>query len=164
MSSRVIPFPVLGAVHDECCVVSLPLSLHDAVASWRRRHRELIAVAGRWALARGVSLPADHVAVWALAARELGYSASVDVMTGPWRASAVPDLMASVVDWCTRAGCAVPADLAASFCRVYGLLADTGRLHPASDPLPELRAAIAVFGRLDGFRPSPAPPPEPTAA
>ena len=164
MSSRVILFPVLGAVHDRCCAVSSPLSLHDAVAPWRRRHRNLIAAAGRWALAGGVSLPADHVALWAVAAGELGYDTSVDSTTGPWRASDLADLMANAIDWCALAGCSVPAGLAASLWHLFGFLADTDRLHPASDPLPELRAAIVVFGTLDRARPSPSPPPEPTAA
>ena len=162
MSSRVIPFPALGAVHDKCCAVSLPFSLHDAVASWRRRHRRLIAATGQWALARGVPLPADHVALWAAAGDELGYGGSVDGMTGPWRASALPDLMANAVDWCALAGCSVPPDLTVSLWHLYGFLADTGLIHPASDPLPELRAAIVVFGPYDCFRRS--PPPEPTAA
>ena len=164
MSSRVIPFPVLGAVHDKCHAVTSTLSVHDAVAPWRRRHRVLVAAAGRWALARGVSLPADDIALWAVAAGQLGYSRSVDGMTRPWRASAVPDLMATVVGWCALTGCPVPADLAKSFWHLYGFLDETGRLHPASDPLPELRAAIVIFGSFDRCRPSPSPPPEPTAA
>ncbi len=162
--SRVIPFPVLGAVHDKCCAVSLPVALHDAVASWRRQHRTLIAAAGQWALARGVSLPADHVALWAATGDELGYGGNIDGMAGPWRASALPDFLANVVDWCALAGSPVPADLAESFWHFYGFLADTGRLHPASDSLIELRASIVVFGAFDRFRPRPSPPPEPTAA
>jgi hypothetical protein len=67
VSSRVIPFPV-SPVGDKCCAVSSSLPLHDAVAPWLRRHRDLIAAAGLWALARGVSLPADHVVLWAMAA------------------------------------------------------------------------------------------------
>jgi hypothetical protein len=160
----VIPFPVLGAVHNKCCAVSLPVSLHDAVASSRRRHRTLIAAAGQWALARGVSLPADHVALWAATGDELGYADHVAGMAGPWRASALPDFLANVVDWCALAGCSVPADLAESFWHLYGFLAETGRLHPASDSLVELRASIVVFGTFDRFRQVPPPPPEPTAA
>ncbi len=163
MSTRVIPFPV-SPVGDKCCAVSSPLSLQDAVAPWRRRRRHLLAAAGRWALAHGVSLPADHVALWAAAGHELGYGGSVDGMTGPWRASALPDLMANAADWCALAGCSVPAELAASLWHLYGFLADTGRLHPASDPLPELRAAIVVFRTYDRVRPSSSRPPEPTAA
>jgi hypothetical protein len=161
VSSRVIPFPVLP-VGDKRCTVSSPLPLHDAVASCRHRHRRLIAATGQWALARGVSLPPDHVALWAAAADELGYGGPVEGMTGPWRASALPDLMANALDWCALAGCSVPSDLAASLWHLYGFLADTGLIHPASDPLPELRAAILVFGTCDRFRRS--PPPEPTAA
>jgi hypothetical protein len=161
VSSRVIPFPALGAVHDKCCAVTRPVSLHDAVAPLRRQHRGLITAAGQWALARGVSLPADHVALWAATGDELGYGGTVDSMTGPWRASMLPDFLTNVVDWCALAGCPVPTDLAESFWHLYGFLADTGRLHPASDALTELRASIVVFGTFDRFRPS---PPEPTAA
>ena len=65
---RVIPFPALAAAPDTCSVLSSPVLLHDAVAASRRRHRRLIVAAGKWALARGVSLPADHVALWAATA------------------------------------------------------------------------------------------------
>ncbi|MGH9009708.1 MAG: hypothetical protein ACRDYF_07650 [Acidimicrobiia bacterium] len=161
MSSRVIPFPAVAAVHGKSCVVTFPASLHDAVASSRRQHRSLIAAAGEWALARGLSLPADHVALWAANIDELGYASDVDGMTGPWRASALPDFLANVVDWCVVAGCALPAGFPESLWHLYGFLTNTGRLHPASDSLAELRASIVVFGTFDRFRPV---PPEPTAA
>jgi hypothetical protein len=154
VSSRLIPFPA-PAVHDKCSVPSLPLSLHAAVASSRRQHRSLIVAAGQWALARGVSLPADHIALWA---------ATVDEVTGPWRASALPDLVKRIAERCALAGCAVPADLPESLWHLYGFLADTGRLHSASDPLIELRAGVVVFATFDRFHPMPSPPPEPTAA
>ena len=157
--SRVIPFPVLAAVHDSCTVVSFPVLLHDAVASSRRRHRKLIVDAGEWALARGVSLPADHVALWAATVDELGWA-----NTGPWGASALPDFLERVADWCATAGCSLPATFAESLWHLYGFLARTGRLHPASDPLTELRASVVVFGTFDRFSPTPCPPPEPTAA
>ena len=152
MSSRVIPFPALA---DSRSVSSLPVSLHEAVASSRRRHRGLIVAAGQWALAHGVSLPADHVALWA---------AAVDVTTGPCRASALPGLLEKIAEWCATAGCSLPADFAGSLWQLYGFLADTGRLHPASDSLIELRASVVVFATIDRFRAIPSPPPEPTAA
>ena len=162
--SRVIPFPALAAVHDEGCSVSFPVSLHEAVASSRRQHRGLIAAAGVWTLARGVPLPADHVALWAATGEELGCAGDVEGMSGPWRASALPAFLANVTDWCAAAGCCVPANLIESLWHLYGFLASTGRLHPASDSLAELRASLVVFGTFDRLRLVPSPPPEPTAA
>ena len=149
-------------VHEDRCVDSLLVSLHEAVASARRRHRSLISAAGQWALARGASQPADHIALWAATSDELGSGTSVDSIAGPWRASRLPDHLADVANWCVLAGCSVPSDLRQSLWHLYGFLADTGRLHPASDSLTELRAAIVVFGTFDHC-PS-VPPPEPTAA
>ena len=162
--SRVIPFPALAALDDECSPVSFPMSLHEAVASSRRQYRTLIAAGGQWALARGVSLPADHVALWAAAADELDCAGDVDGMSGPWRASALPDFLASVAEWCTAAGCPLPANLVGSLWHLFGFLAGTGRLHPASNSLVELRSALVVFGTFDRRRPVPSPPSEPTAA
>ena len=162
--SRVIPFPALADVPDERCPVSFPVLLHEAVASSRRQHRTLIAAAGEWALARGVSLPADHVALWAATVDELSCAGDVNGVSGPWRASALPDFLATVADWCAAAGCSVPINFAESLWHLYGFLANTGRLHPASDSLPELRASLVVFGTFDRLRPVSPPPPEPTAA
>jgi len=164
VSSRLIPFPVLPAGHDENTGISFPVSLHDAVARSRRRHRCLIVAAGEWALARGLSLPADHVALWAATVDGLACSNDVDATTGPWRASALLDLFENVTCWCTMAGCSLPDNLTESLWHLYGFLAGTGRLHPASDSLAELRASLVVFGAFDRFRPVPHPPPEPQAA
>jgi hypothetical protein len=162
--SRVIPFPALAAVLDKRCPVSFPVSLHEAVASSRRQHRSLIAAAGEWALARGMSLPADHVALWAATGDELGCASDVDSLSGPWRASILPHFLAEMSDWCVAAGCPLPANVAESLWHLYGFLASTGRLHPASDSLAELRASMVVFGHFARLRLVPSPPPEPTAA
>ena len=162
--SRVIPFPAVAVIPDDCCVGSSPVSLHDAVAAARRRHRTLIAAAGQWALARGVPLPADHVSLWAATAEAFGCCSDADGTTGPWRASHMPDFLATVAAWCTLAGCTPPANLVESLWHLYGFLAATGRLHPASDALHELRAAVVVFAGFDRLCPVSPPPPEPTAA
>lgn len=164
MSSRVIPFPAPADVHDNCSTLSFPVSLHDAVAFSRARHRRLIAAAGVWALARGVSLPVDHVALWAAVVDTLDGVRQIDGMTGPWRASVLPDFFEELAEWCAAAGCALPGSMAESLWHLFGFLAATARLHPASDPLTELRAAVVVFGTFDRFRPIPSLPPEPTAA
>jgi hypothetical protein len=177
--SRVIPFPApatapadesclpsfaaVATAADDCCRDSLPVPLHDAVAAVRRRYRTFIAAAGRWALARGVPLPADHVALWAAAADATGCADDLDDTTGPWRASDMPHFLDSIAAWCTLAGCSPPADLAESLWHLYGFLAATGRLHPDSDSLHELRAAVVVFGTFDRLRPISLPP-GPTAA
>jgi hypothetical protein len=134
------------------------------VAEARRRSRPLIAAAGRWALARGVPLPADHIALWAATTRAAGYAGDVDGITGPWRASDMSSLLERVTAWCTSAGCRPPAEIAASLWHLYGFLAASHRLHPDSDALHELRAAAVVFGDSDYDPPVSFPPPEPTAA
>lgn len=162
--SRVIPFPAPAAPADELCCVSVPVPLHDAVAPARRRHRALVAAAGRWALSRGVPLPADHVALWAATAEAFGHLGDDTSPTGPWRASQIPDFLTEIAAWCTVAGCSPPADVSGSLWHLYGFLAATDRLHPASDSLLELRAAVVVFAGFDRFHPITPPPPEPTAA
>ena len=164
--SRLIRFPAAPALVDDCCVGSLPVPLHDAVAAARRRHRALIVAAGQWALARGVALPADHVALWAATAEELGSFDKVGRTTGPWRASLIPEFIETLAAWCTIAGCSPPANLADSLWHLYGFLAATRRLSPDSDSLHELRAALIVFATFDRYRPIsvPLPPPQPDAA
>jgi hypothetical protein len=160
----VIPFPALAVVPDEYCSVSFPIDLHTAVATSRRRHRALIAAAGEWALGRGVPLPADHVALWAATAEDSGCHGDVDATTGPWRASHMPDFLATTAAWCTLAGCPTPPNLAESLWHLYGFLAATDRLDPSSDSLHELRAAVVVFAGSDRICPIAPPPTEPTAA
>lgn len=167
--SHLIPLPASAVLADEPFVRpfpgSFPVPLRDAVSVSRRRHRKLIAAAGRWALARGLSLPADHVALWAAATEETGCAVGLlDTGTGPWRAADVPDFLATIASWCTRVGCAVPAHLTESLWHLFGFLADTSRLRPGSDSLHELRAAVVVFAGYDAFRPIPSSPPERTAA
>ena len=161
--SPLIPFPALTAVPDEGGAAPVPIALGSAMAEARRRHRPLIAAAGQWALSRGVSLPADHIALWAATAEEAGYPGRVDGITGPWRVSHMLELLETLAGRCTPADCSPHGTLAASLWHLYGFLAGTQRLHPTSDHLQELRAAIAVFARFDRFE-SPDPPPEPLAA
>jgi len=160
--SSVIPFPVVASVPDEA------FSLHDAVAGVRRRHRRLITAAGRWALARGVPLPADHVALWAGAveyAVECGAGlADADGAIGSWSGPGSDgSWWAAVCDWCSTAGCRPPADLAGSFRHLSDFLSDSGRLDPGGDPAGAPRQVFAGYGggRLDG---PPTPPPGPRAA
>lgn len=161
--SRVIPFPAKAAVPGEC-FPSFPVPLHDAVAATRRSHRRLVAAASEWALAQGVFLPADHVALWAAAAEHDGQPVDDDGLSGPWRFSRLLNFLAAVTEWCVLAGCPLPADFTESLWHLYDFLADTGRLNPGSHDLPKLRAALVVFDRFDCFRPLPYFPPEPTAA
>lgn len=127
-----------------------PWPLHDAVAESRRRHRPLVTTAGQWAMARGLSVPADHVALWAAAASCGGAPGDADGVTGPWLAAALPTFVGSTVGaWCALAGCRPPADLPDSLRHLYAFLAGSGRLHPGSDPLPELDAALVSCGAPD---------------
>jgi hypothetical protein len=163
--SRLIRFPAAPAIADDWGAGPFPVPLHEAVAPVRRRHRTLIVAAGQWALARGVALPADHVALWAATAEQLGCLDKVGRTASPWRASLIPKFVETLAAWCTIAGCSPPADLAESLWHLYGFLAATGRLNPDSDSLHELRAALVVFATFDRYRPIPVPPPpQPDAA
>jgi hypothetical protein len=147
------PSPPLPDLPDDEFPAPHLVSLHDAVAHARRRHRGLVTAAGRWALARGLSLPADHVALWAAAVEYgAGYGdeyGDVDGVTGPWLRPAFHRFWWSTLwNWCTLAGCRRPADLAESLWHLYGFLADSGRLHPDSDPVPELRKVLVCSGGL----------------
>ena len=156
--SVVIPFPCTTALIPGGRTGPAPLvPRRDAVAAARRRHRSLVTAAGRWALARGLPLPPDHVALWAAAAEHSGGYGDVGGLTGPWYASELDSFLWTTVGWCAAAGCPVPADLPQSLWYLYGFLAATGRLHAASDPLSDLRAALAVAAR---FYHRPIPPPQ----
>jgi len=161
--SHLIPLPAYLVERAPSAALS-SVSLHDAVSTFRRRHRELIAAAGRWALERGVSLPADHVALWAASVEELCAVVGSGGATGPWRVSDIPRLLDTITAWCSVTGCSPPADLAESLWHLYGFFATTGRLHRSSDALDELRAAVVVFAAFDRFRPATVTPPAPTAA
>lgn len=164
--SRVIPFPAVASLaHDETVVGPERLSLATVVAASRRRHRKLIVAAGRWALARGVAVAPDHVALWAATVETLGWAGNPGGITGPWRVSAMPGFVSAVRAWCRLNGCRPPAELNQSLWRLYGFLAETGRLDPASDSLAELRAALVVFGDMEQCSPTTVSPfPAPTAA
>jgi hypothetical protein len=147
--SRVILFPaVIGRrPHPGPTVTTRPRPLHDAVAESRRRHRLLVTTAGQWAMARGLSLPADHVALWAAAAAYGGVPGDVDGVTGPWLATELPAFVGSTVGaWCALAGCHPPSDLPDSLRHLSAFLAESGRLHPASDSLPKLHATLVSCG------------------
>jgi hypothetical protein len=148
---RVIPFPAVSSVFEF-------VSLHDAVAPSRRRHRRLVASAGQWALARGLSLPPDHVALWAAAA-EHGGRGDVDGVTGPWYATELQDLLSlTLPDWCAETGCLAPADLPQSLGHLYRFLADSGRLHAASDSADELNTVLLTPTALNRLCPRPTEP------
>jgi hypothetical protein len=139
--------------------------LHTVVAAARRRHRALTAAAGEWALARGVLLPPDHVALCAATAEVLGWLVEADGIIVPGRAADVPDFVSAIEAWCALNRCTAPATLTESLWHLYGFMADTGRLDdPACDRLTELRAAVVVFGALTRFPPGCEPEPGPAAA
>lgn len=162
--SHLVPLPASVLAGDDAFPGWSPVALHDAVSPARRRHRQLIAAAGRWALARGVSLPPDHVALWAATVEELGATVVPGDTTGPWRASHIARLSDAIAAWCSLAGCFPPVDLVQSLWHLYGFLAETGRLHPNSDALDELRAAVVVFAGFTRFGRERLTPPAPTAA
>ncbi|HYT39103.1 MAG TPA: hypothetical protein VEN99_06310, partial [Acidimicrobiia bacterium] len=136
-------------VPDEDSLPPHLVPLHNAVADSRRRHRGLVTAAGQWALARGLALPADHIALWAAAAEPCAGYGDVDGVTGPWfRREFHSFVWSTLWNWCSVAGCLPPAGLPESLWHLYGFLSESGRLHPDSDPLPELREVLVCSGGL----------------
>jgi hypothetical protein len=155
---RVIPFPAVSSAFAG-------VSLHDAVALARRRHRRLVTAAAQWAMPRGLSLPPDHVALWAAVAYEHGAPGDVDSVTGPWSVTELHRLVCSAVpDWCAEAGCVLPPGLAESLSNLYRFLAESGRLHGKSDSLDTLNTVLLAASALNELLPTTTRPPSPTAA
>ena len=160
--ARLIPFPALAVVHDQGSAVSFPVSLHDAVAA---------SPAGGTA----PSSPPPPNGPWPTAClcppttspcgrRPSTSSAAPAVWPGLGVPPPSPTSWPGSPSGAPWPAFSVPGRLAESLWHLYGFLTDTGRLHPASDALVELRAAVVVFGPLDRLRPVPSPPPQPTAA
>jgi hypothetical protein len=70
---------------------------------------------------------------------------------GQWfRRELIHLLAIDIRNWCSMARCRVPRSLPQTLWTFLDFLADTGRLDPASDPVPELRKVLICYGGL-GF-------------
>lgn len=134
-------------------------SLAESVARVRQRESDLIDAARAWALREQRWLPPDVVALivlgWPLALRLA--EADGTVVSPPtevvpatfWTRTVVNALLLPVIpDWCHANSTVCPHDLPEVMWRYIDFLVETGRLHPASDPLPELRRPLRCLGQL----------------
>jgi hypothetical protein len=129
--------------------VSPPVPLRQALADHRPQYKKVIAAAAQWALERGLALDCDELALICVA----------DAERRRWQGTP-PDqwfrpelnhlLSIDILNWCSIARCRAPLGLPQTLWKYLDFLADTGRLDPASDPLPELRKVLVCYGGL-GF-------------
>jgi hypothetical protein len=123
--------------------------LRQALAEQRRPHTEVIADAARWALARGKSMDRDEVALICIADAEQRRWQGIP--PGQWFRPGVTHLLTiDIPNWCSLARCSIPRGLPETLWKFFDFLAETGRLDPASDPVPELRKTLLCYGGL-GF-------------
>lgn len=134
------------------------VSVADAVAEVRSRHRPLIDEAERWATEHGV--PGD-VDVFALVCAGHADDAGGDPTRGWTRAGVYRLLRIRIPNWCTLAGCLWPLEVVPATWHWLDFLHDTRRIDPASDPLSELRKPLICYGGL-GFDGRPRPEDDPS--
>ena len=123
-----------------------PVPLSAAVAPERERHRDLVDAALAW--------QADHPRPTApdLFVLVCAVADGADDPVSPtrWTRTGVHRLLHhDPPAWCSRRRCARPDGDLAALWRWFDFLRATGRLDPASDPVPELRKPLACAGRLD---------------
>lgn len=126
-----------------------PVPLPEALAEHRSPHRKIIAAAAAWALERGTTLDLDEVALICVADAER--CRWHETPPGLWvKGELLHLLRIDVFNWCSMARCRFPQGLPQTLRKFLDFLADTGRLDPASDPVPQLRKVLLCYGGL-GF-------------
>jgi hypothetical protein len=126
-----------------------PVPLRQALAPHREKYRDVIAAAARWALEHGTSMDCDEVALICVADAERRRWQGTP--PGQWFRPELNHLLSiDVRNWCSMARCRVPVGLPQTLWKYLDFLAETGRLDPASDPVPELRKVLVCYGGL-GF-------------
>ena len=123
--------------------------LKQALAEHRSQHAEVIAAAARWALEQGTTINCDEVALICVA--DAGQRCWRGTPPGQWFRPELNHLLSiDVRNWCSLARCRTPLGLPQTLWKFLDFLADTARLDPASDPVPELRKVLVCYGGL-GF-------------
>jgi hypothetical protein len=121
----------------------VPLS--DAVAPSRTTHRRLVGEVRAWALARGVTVDADLLALHLAVDHDRGGSAT------HWTRTRVNShLMTRLSNWCSVRRVLIPEDgVCESLWVLLDFLDDTGQLDDDSDDLEQLREPLICYGGLD---------------
>ena len=116
------------------------VEVSDAVAPVRRTHRSLITEAAEWALARGVAIDRDLLAL---------IIAGTGGATRFEREYVGSAITCHIFNWCSARWVLIPDGIQETFWQWLTFLADTGRLDPQSDPLIELLKPFVCAGGLD---------------
>ncbi len=129
------------------------LELSHAITPFTARFRPRIVDVRRWALSTGRAVDPEVVAL-ILAGKTSWSGDPLDRWT---RIGVYGTLYSYVPNWCSAHRVMVPAHLPEVLWLYLSYLGETGRFHPGSDPLRELRRPLRCYGGLgpDGL---PAPP------
>ena len=123
------------------------VALRAATKSARDKYRSVIASAAEFALYEGRPLDRDLVALF-LAATELSHRD--DVSPTRWSRTGVNELLSiHTFNWCSVHSTLMPDGLPEALWTYLDFLFATGRIHPLSDPLPELRKPLRCYCGLD---------------
>jgi hypothetical protein len=136
--------------------------LSTAVAPVRRRHRELIEQACAWPTGREQQIDPDHFALICAGVDYAAECAPAEVPPNVWTRMSVYHLLrCDIPNWCSEQRCRWPEGLPQELWAWIDFLHGTGRLHPASDPVAELRKPLICCGWLDqDGRPLPSDAPQ----
>jgi len=120
------------------------LELSDAVSSVVAEHRARILDVRRWALAAGVPVDADLLAL-ILAARSWWRETPVTL----WHRIDVYQLLrADAANWCSMHRVLIPVELPEALWVYFTYLHETAGFARGSDPLRELRRPLRCYGGL----------------
>jgi hypothetical protein len=127
------------------------IELSTAVTAARRRHRTLIEAALGWQSERERQSDPDHFALICAAVDDAAqFLPSGEMSPTRWtRISVYQVLRSDIPNWCAMQGCRWPLEVAEAMWEWFDFLHATGRMHPASDPVAELRKPLSCYGWLD---------------
>lgn len=123
------------------------ITLAEALTPVREMYSELISAAVAWQAGRERRTDPDHFALICV-----GADRSRDDVVSPtrWsRTTVFHVLRCGIPSWCASSRCALPEALPEAMWEWFDFLDETGALHPASDPLGELRKPLLCYGWLD---------------
>ena len=123
--------------------------LCDAVAPVRRRHRELIEAACAWQTGREHPIDPDHFALICAGVDHAAEFTGEGLPTVWTRMGVYHLLRCDIPNWCSEQRCVWPEELPQALWAWIDFLHATGRLHPAGDPVAELRKPLICCGWLD---------------
>ncbi|MDP1803800.1 MAG: hypothetical protein Q8K72_01400 [Acidimicrobiales bacterium] len=134
----------------------MPVELSDAISPAAATMRTQLLAVRRWALAQGVPVDADVLALVLAAKSEL----RGEPVTRWRRLDVYQHLWADVRNWCSTHSTMVPENVPEILWLYFSYLDETDGFAEGSDPIRELRKPLRCYGGLgpDGLQAKPGAP------